>query len=58
MRKYIFLLTVLATNYASQVTFIVDMTDETVVAGNGDYPAVYISGVNINGPFKKDEYRY
>ena len=50
MRKYIFILTVLATNYASQVTFIVDMSDETVVTGNGDYPAVYISGVNINGP--------
>ena len=50
MKKYIFILTVLATNYASQVTFIVDMSNETVVAGDGNYPAVYISGVNINGP--------
>ena len=25
------------------------MTEETIVAGE-DYPAVYLSGVNINGP--------
>jgi len=35
---------------ATQVTFIVDMSEETVVAGNGNYPAVYVSGANINGP--------
>ena len=35
---------------AAQVTFIVDMSDETVVAGQGNYPAVYVSGVNLNGP--------
>ena len=40
----------MVTIHASQVTFIVDMSNETVVAGNGNYPAVYISGVNINGP--------
>ena len=36
--------------HAGQVTFVVDMSNRTVVAGNGNYPAVYISGVNINGP--------
>ena len=35
---------------ATQVTFIVDMSEETVVAGDGNYPAVYVSGANINGP--------
>ena len=40
----------MATIHASQVTFIVDMSNQTVVAGNGNYPAVYVSGVNINGP--------
>ena len=43
------MLKVLATNYASQVTFIVDMFDETVVTGNGDYLAVYILGANNQG---------
>ena len=33
---------------ATQVTFIVDMSEETVVAGDGNYPAVYVSGANIN----------
>lgn len=50
MRIYILLSTMMATIHASQVTFIVDMSNQTVVAGNGNYPAVYISGVNINGP--------
>ena len=35
---------------AAQITFIVDMSVETIVAGDGNYPAVYVSGVNINGP--------
>ena len=35
---------------AAQVTFIVDMSEETVVSGDGSYPAVYVSGTNINGP--------
>ena len=35
---------------AAQITFIVDMSEETIVAGDGNYPAVYVSGVNINGP--------
>ncbi len=35
---------------ATQVTFIVDMSEETVLAGDGNYPAVYVSGANINGP--------
>jgi len=35
---------------ATQVTFIVDMSEETVVTGDGNYPAVYVSGANINGP--------
>tara|TARA_Y100001980_G_C14457880_1_gene240394 strand:+ start:447 stop:632 length:186 start_codon:yes stop_codon:yes gene_type:complete len=35
---------------AAQVTFMVDMSEETVVAGQGNYPAVYVSGVNLNGP--------
>ena len=35
---------------AAQITFIVDMSEETIVAGEGNYPAVYVSGVNINGP--------
>ena len=26
------------------------MSEETIVAGDGNYPAVYVSGVNINGP--------
>ena len=30
---------------AAQITFIVDMSDETIVAGDGNYPAVYVSGV-------------
>jgi beta-glucanase (GH16 family) len=35
---------------ATQVTFIVDMSEETVVSGDGNYPAVYVSGANLNGP--------
>tara|TARA_B110000263_G_scaffold192392_1_gene170373 strand:- start:210 stop:1685 length:1476 start_codon:yes stop_codon:yes gene_type:complete len=35
---------------ATQVTFVVDMSEETVVSGDGDHPAVYVSGANINGP--------
>ena len=35
---------------ATQVTFVVDMSEETVVSGDGDHPAVYVSGSNINGP--------
>ena len=35
---------------ATQVTFIVDMSEETVVAGDGGSPAVYVSGSNLNGP--------
>ena len=35
---------------ATQVTFVVDMSEETVVSGYGDHPAVYVSGSNINGP--------
>ena len=35
---------------AAQVTFIVDMAEEIVVTGDGNYPAVYVSGANINGP--------
>jgi hypothetical protein len=26
------------------------MSEETVVSGDGDHPAVYVSGSNINGP--------
>ena len=26
------------------------MSEETIVSGDGDYPAVYLSGANINGP--------
>ena len=36
--------------FATQVTFLVDMSDQAVVSGDGDYPAVYVSGGNINGP--------
>lgn len=35
---------------AGQVTFIVDMSEEIVVAGESDHPAVYVSGGNLNGP--------
>ena len=45
----IFLVLICFSN-ATQVTFIVDMSEETVVAGDGNYPAVYVSGANINGP--------
>ena len=34
----------------TEVTFIVDMSQQAVQAGDGDYPAVYVSGGNINGP--------
>ena len=49
MFKTFFIFVFLTLSYASQVTFIVNMTEETVVAGDGDYPAVYL-GANINGP--------
>ena len=35
---------------AAEVTFMVDMSDQAVVSGDGDYPAVYVSGGNLNGP--------
>ena len=50
INKTFFIFVFLTTTYASQVTFIVNMAEETVVAGDGDYPAVYLSGANINGP--------
>ena len=34
----------------TEVTFIVDMSQTAVQIGDGDYPAVYVSGGNINGP--------
>jgi beta-glucanase (GH16 family) len=36
--------------YATQVTFLVDMSDQAVVSGDANYPAVYVSGGNLNGP--------
>ena len=50
MRLYIFILSSITFTNAAQVTFIVDMSEETVVAGEGSYPAVYVSGSNLNGP--------
>jgi len=50
MRLYIFILSFITFINATQVTFIVDMSEETVVAGEGHYPAVYVSGSNLNGP--------
>ena len=50
MRLYITILLLITYSKASQVTFIVDMTQETVVAGDGNYPSVYVSGSNLNGP--------
>ena len=50
MRLYIFILSFITFTNATQVTFIVDMSEETVVAGEGNYPAVYVSGSNLNGP--------
>ena len=50
MRLYIFILSFITFTNANQVTFIVDMSEETVVAGEGNYPAVYVSGSNLNGP--------
>ena len=50
MRKYYFILLFITLVNATQVTFIVDMSEETVVAGDGDYPAVYVSGSSLNGP--------
>ncbi len=44
------ILLLLSITKAAQVTFKVDMSEETVVAGDGDHPAVYISGSNFNGP--------
>ncbi len=50
MRKYYLILLFITLVNATQVTFIVDMSEETVVAGDGDYPAVYVSGSSLNGP--------
>jgi len=50
MRLYIFILSFITFTNATQVTFIIDMSEETVVAGEGNYPAVYVSGSNLNGP--------
>jgi beta-glucanase (GH16 family) len=50
MRLYIFILSFITFTNAAQVTFIVDMSEKTVVAGEGSYPAVYVSGSNLNGP--------
>jgi hypothetical protein len=36
------ILLLLSITKAAQVTFKVDMSEETVVAGDGDHPAVYI----------------
>jgi len=33
-----------------KTTLIVDMNNETVVSGTADYPGVYVSGSNLNGP--------
>ena len=48
--RFICILSFITITNAAQVTFIVDMSEETVVAGQGDYPAVYVSGSNLNGP--------
>ena len=50
MRSYILIFFLITISEASQVTFIVNMARETVVAGDGNYPAVYVSGANLNGP--------
>ena len=50
MRLYIFILSFITFTNATQVTFIIDMSEETVVAGEGNYPAVYVSGSNLYGP--------
>ena len=50
MRLIFFILSFFSFTGAVQVTFIVDMSEETVVAGEGNYPAVYVSGSNLNGP--------
>ena len=50
MRLYIFILSFITFTNAAQVTFFVDMSEETVVAGEVSYPAVYVSGLNLNGP--------
>ena len=42
MNKTFFIFVFLTTTYSSQVTFVVNMAEETVVAGDGDYPAVYL----------------
>ncbi len=49
-RVFIIHLMLSCVSNAAQITFIVDMSEETIVAGDGNYPAVYVSGVNINGP--------
>ena len=50
MQLYILILTFVSLARATQVTFIVDMSQETVIAGEGSHPAVYVSGLNLNGP--------
>ena len=48
MQLYILILTFVTLTRATQVTFIVDMSQETVIAGEGSHPAVYVSGLNLN----------
>ena len=48
--RFICILSFIAITNAAQVTFIVDMSEQIVVAGEGSYPAVYVSGLNLNGP--------
>ena len=52
MMPKLFLLSFFSFNllFSAQVTFIVDMSNQAVVSGDGDYPAVYVSGGNLNGP--------
>ena len=52
MMPKLFLLSFFSVNllFSAQVTFIVDMSNQAVVSGDGDYPAVYVSGGNLNGP--------
>ncbi|MAV70062.1 MAG: beta-glucanase [Candidatus Marinimicrobia bacterium] len=50
VRLVFFILSFFTYTKAVQVTFIVDMSEEIVVAGDGNYPAVYVSGSNFNGP--------
>ena len=49
-KNFLCIISIFTISYASEVTFIVDMSEETIETGNGNYPAVYLSGVDINGP--------